>query len=596
MQTHDSAPPRRQRRRPQISCTECRRRKQKCNPRKDGPCANCLRRYPPVPCYVQDLDDPNIGCGAPQKVTLQSETTLRFVDHGPGPRDSISSPLHESHPANYPAIPLSRILHPIEDPSPYHEAVHAMKQEIKQYIVDDVEKVHPDSVENGPPSENKLELVQKRLKYMDPGMQEAMHNRLESPSMVGGVLSMLNTFNTMPVKTTLRNTELFYFFHNFVAPTFCSVDGGSIPPLFAAEILPWMMKSPLMPNVAILMASAAQNHAGMVKNSETLIIKSHVLSLVNRFIQEDFFLVGNQALRIVIHLVVLEMFWGNAENIWPHMEGIKQMLKIRGGLVGMNDPLNAHVLIVTDYELACAFERELDLQSMETAISTELPIRENYPAKARCPVLPYPSTFQECRETLSLSITAAEILDDVRFLTTSITSCFLSPELEPTKTSKIQSTAAWLHKRIEAIPALEIVSITPTSDIIIDTIRLSALVYTSAIQTLTPLSQNFPPDLQERMHSNISLVGLRNWKEIPGIFLWILLVATPCAKDDYRGRFLRKQMACTGMAIGLEDFLLGTACLRAFWLVQRWIAREGGEGCLDVEGEAEAENNVALLA
>ncbi|KAH7403304.1 hypothetical protein BKA64DRAFT_706804 [Cadophora sp. MPI-SDFR-AT-0126] len=402
----------------------------------------------------------------------------------------------------------------------------------------------------------------------------------------------------MPVKTTLRNTELFHFFHNFVAPTFCSVDGGSIPPLFAAEILPWMMKSPLMPNVAILMASAAQNHAGMVKHSETLLIKSHVLSLVNKFIQEDFFLVGNQALRIVIHLVVLEMFWGNAENIWPHMEGIKQMLKLRGGLQGMNDPLNAHVLIVTDYELACAFERELDLQSMESAIATPLPIRENYPAKARCPVLPYPTTFRECKETLNLTLTAAEILDDVRFLTTSITSCFLSPELEPTKTSKIQSTAAWLHKRVSAIPPLETVAITPTSDIIIDTIRLSALVYTSAIQTLTPLSQNFLPDLQERMYSNISLVGLRNWKEIPGIFLWILLVAAPCARDDHRGRFLRKQMACTGMAIGLEDFLLGTACLRAFWLVQRWIAREGVGVGVDVEDEADAdaEDDVALVA
>lgn len=38
---------------------------------------------------------------------------------------------------------------------------------------------------------------------------------------------------------------------------------------------------------------------------------------------------------------------------------------------------------------------------------------------------------------------------------------------------------------------------------------------------------------------------------------------------------MRKQMACTGMAIGLEDFYLGEACLRAFWLVQRWIEGEG---------------------
>ncbi|KAH8747548.1 hypothetical protein BGZ57DRAFT_170254 [Hyaloscypha finlandica] len=30
------------------SCTECRRRKQRCNQAKDRPCNNCARRYPPV--------------------------------------------------------------------------------------------------------------------------------------------------------------------------------------------------------------------------------------------------------------------------------------------------------------------------------------------------------------------------------------------------------------------------------------------------------------------------------------------------------------------------------------------------------------------
>jgi len=66
-----------------------------------------------------------------------------------------------------------------------------------------------------------------------------------------------------------------------------------------------------MPNVAILMASAAQSNLHQERYSETLVIKSHVLSLVNRFIQEDFFLVGNQSLRIVIHLVVLEVWRAN---------------------------------------------------------------------------------------------------------------------------------------------------------------------------------------------------------------------------------------------------------------------------------------------
>jgi len=65
-----------------------------------------------------------------------------------------------------------------------------------------------------------------------------------------------------------------------------------------------------MPNIAILMASATQ---GYLRNperemtSEALVIKQHVLALVNRFIRQDFHVVGHQAMRIVIHLVIIEV-------------------------------------------------------------------------------------------------------------------------------------------------------------------------------------------------------------------------------------------------------------------------------------------------
>ena len=74
--------------------------------------------------------------------------------------------------------------------------------------------------------------------------------------------------------------------------------------------MPWQIQSTLMPNVAILMASATR---GFLQDptremtSESLNIKSHVLKLVSKFIQEDFYLVGNQAMRIVIHLVIIEV-------------------------------------------------------------------------------------------------------------------------------------------------------------------------------------------------------------------------------------------------------------------------------------------------
>ncbi|CZS87909.1 uncharacterized protein RCO7_00910 [Rhynchosporium graminicola] len=40
------------------SCTECRRRKQRCNQAKDRPCNNCARRYPPVICEYGGSSSP----------------------------------------------------------------------------------------------------------------------------------------------------------------------------------------------------------------------------------------------------------------------------------------------------------------------------------------------------------------------------------------------------------------------------------------------------------------------------------------------------------------------------------------------------------
>lgn len=65
-----------------------------------------------------------------------------------------------------------------------------------------------------------------------------------------------------------------------------------------------------MPHIAILMSSASQATEPTLQTtrmSETIVIKSQVLSLINEFLRQDFSLVGGEALRAVIHLVVIEV-------------------------------------------------------------------------------------------------------------------------------------------------------------------------------------------------------------------------------------------------------------------------------------------------
>lgn len=77
------------------------------------------------------------------------------------------------------------------------------------------------------------------------------------------------------------------------------------------EILPWMLQSHIMPHIGLLMASASQS-AGYEESSsrestETIVLKSRVFNLFNEFLEQDFKIIGDAAIRAVFPLVMTEV-------------------------------------------------------------------------------------------------------------------------------------------------------------------------------------------------------------------------------------------------------------------------------------------------
>jgi len=171
---------------------------------------------------------------------------------------------------------------------------------------------------------------------------------------------------------------------------------------------------------------------------------------------------------------------------------------------------------------------------------------------------------------LGLTDAAAKILDDIRFLVTSIT----DPPSEKNTSLKVRSTASWILNKLEALPPAAAQRSTPgDDDLIQDTIRLAALVHCRSVVDATLISKLPQPSIShlDELYATMRKVSLTRWKKTPGIFLWIMLVLCPSAASDRRGRFIRRKMAVAGLSIGFEQFPLGISYLRAFWLVQRWI-------------------------
>jgi hypothetical protein len=45
-------------------------------------------------------------------------------------------------------------------------------------------------------------------------------------------------------------------------------------------------------------------------------------------------------------LIVCQFFWGSPEMLWPHVKGLNQMIKLRGGYTQMKDPVLEQVFIL----------------------------------------------------------------------------------------------------------------------------------------------------------------------------------------------------------------------------------------------------------
>lgn len=191
-----------------------------------------------------------------------------------------------------------------------------------------------------------------------------------------------------------------------------------------------------------------------------------------------------------------------------------------------------------------------------------------YPIQLDSPLLQSRLRFVESASDLQISPETATILDDMRFLTTSVISMTKDELSSPQERAKFLTTATWIHKRLAA-------PIDPvfTGDFIYQSVRAVATAYSAAILSHTPLSQACTTHNLRQLWMNMWRIPLSRWKQTPGIFFWIVLAVTPFARDKQEGRFLKGMLAATTIAIGLVDWDVVMGMLRGFLAVQRWLRR-----------------------
>jgi hypothetical protein len=138
-------------------------------------------------------------------------------------------------------------------------------------------------------------------------------------------LTALTSAN-IPIEATPQNTELFnickckFLFrnnitnheqdHQALAPLMASIDGRDVPKEFGTIVMPWMMQSALVPEIAVLTGAgyrAIVRGADVSKDPETIAIRVRVLAHISKFLQQDFDKIYMEAIKTVAHLVMLEV-------------------------------------------------------------------------------------------------------------------------------------------------------------------------------------------------------------------------------------------------------------------------------------------------
>lgn len=215
--------------------------------------------------------------------------------------------------------------------------------------------------------------------------------------------------------------------------------------------------------------------------------------------------------------------------------------------------------------MACSFDREPSFRHNT----------ESQTAGSVCmstPLLASETRFSAQLDELHISKETAMILDDMRFLTTSIIKLGDLDPLEQDLT-KLLATSTWIRDRICTLPDGDDVSLSTPENFIYRSCRTAALIYCRAIVERIPLSQACTSEDLSSLWGTLWRVTLTRWKSIPGIFIWIILSAHQAAQDTAYGRFLKGMLETTSFYIALEDWNVVDGALTTFVGLQRWLRK-----------------------
>ncbi|KAH8878701.1 hypothetical protein GQ53DRAFT_850069 [Thozetella sp. PMI_491] len=345
------------------------------------------------------------------------------------------------------------------------------------------------------------------------------------------------------------------------------------------QFIPFASQSPLLAPIATYTGACLLHRSRQVDQRVLLYTNSLAVQTLSKEVASQASSPSDEVISAVILLVSTDLCHDNTEHIRMHLKGVREMLRLRGGIsyLGMNGLLSK-VVIIADLIAALTLEMP-DLLSADIPADVLGDLAASQPSPLSCntPLMPQPASFKSFSRSLGLEEVTASILDDINFLLKAVLA--LPPDPSPLEMGKVRYLSGWVRNRVLSSQPLSDERSSKSS--IHEAVKAAAVIYCRAIRSRKPFSEVCAEQDVFELLRHIQRVQLKTWKGILGVLHWALAAVVPATRGIDRSFHSRSMFMIVTLQMAQASWVSTMPVMRRMLDLQAWLA--GGQSAEETD-------------
>ncbi|KAI9760627.1 MAG: hypothetical protein M1835_000139 [Candelina submexicana] len=386
-------------------------------------------------------------------------------------------------------------------------------------------------------------------------MEIALHKpQLPNPQSLMGA-SRIDPFAQLPVGPS--DTELFYLDHwiNVLAPGFS--DPACEPSLTSPAKNYWLQAVTADDTLLYVTMYASAVHVDIMRgpsqSAEQLRLGGEAIHRINRNIRNPDTALTDGTIGSILFLAGFENIRGSMGTLAAHMNGVAQMVQLRGGIESMpGDSMLKSALQFDDrlVSAVCYTKPRFSTVQEPPARDAQFHLRNSF--RYGWPMFNQSWLEGNCLANRGFNTSIRDILYDVSDLTAILEQTHnTSPSSDPSISALLAKRTSIENRLLSLPPASDPFKNPRYNDYIYESCRLASLIFLRATNYLVPFCDRSNQSLMRKLRAALEKSELDNcWHNLPGALMWPLMVGAAAALRDRERSFFMAHLVRVAMCIG----------------------------------------------